>query len=313
MAKWKYEAQDLVWHYTNGAALQNMLTKHELWASSTASMNDAGESRIAIHRLRTARANMGDKFPRVLDSYLDRIGNWNEKNRFLERFYDSDNLRFMLSGAKTGDSLTLWRGYAGTGNVAYAVGLDRREMLNILATDHYDPKKVGRPNNKIRPWFDIDYSRSNSEKAAREAVQGILQTYKDTDNDADWEVVEKIGELTEKLRDEIKHEGFIHEEEVRIMAKVHRDLIRFRPGRSGMVPYIALTGPGGPMVHGRVTEQPRKLPIREIFISPGNYQSDAEQSLALFLDSTGYGPEYCEPRQGLINNIVIKRSTIPFR
>lgn len=310
---WTHEATDLVWHYTNGPALQNMLTNHELWASSTAFMNDAGESRLAVQYLKEERAKMGRKFPKILDSYLDNVGNWDEDGRSHASFYNSSNLRFLLSAAKSGDSLTLWRGYAGTGDVAYAVGLDRREMLNILATDHYDPKSVGKNTGKLRQWFDIDYSRSNAQKAAKDAVEEIILTYKGAENDARGDVIEKIDELTEKLRDEIKHEGFVHEEEVRIMAKVHHDLIRYRPGRFGMVPYIALTGPGGSLVHEHVTNQRRKLPIREIYISPGIYQSDAEQSLSLFLDSTGYGPDYDANLAGLVNEVEIRRSPIPFR
>lgn len=38
---------DLVWHYTNGSALQNIIIRNELWASNTAFMNDAHERRLA--------------------------------------------------------------------------------------------------------------------------------------------------------------------------------------------------------------------------------------------------------------------------
>lgn len=31
---------ELIWHYTDGAALMNILAKNELWAGSAAFMND---------------------------------------------------------------------------------------------------------------------------------------------------------------------------------------------------------------------------------------------------------------------------------
>lgn len=33
----------LVWHYTDGAALMNILARNELWAGSAAFMNDTNE------------------------------------------------------------------------------------------------------------------------------------------------------------------------------------------------------------------------------------------------------------------------------
>lgn len=310
VAPWKYKDKDLVWHYTNGSALKNMLTKHELWASSTAFMNDSGERRIAIDFLKEARRDMGGKFPKTLDSYLEHIGDWNETRRFMGRFHDSSTLRFLLSGAQAGDSLTLWRGYAGTDEVSYAVGLDRRKTLNILAPEGTAPERV-MDYNKISPWFDIDYSRDRAVAAAKTAVEEILHTYEKSENEATGLVIAKIEDLTEKLCNEIKHEGFMHEEEARIIARANNSLIRYRPGRFGMIPYVALTG-AGDSTHP-VSFKPGILPIREICISPGSNQGDAEQGLELFLESSGYGPQYYDLWNDLINPIKIKRSTIPFR
>ena len=40
------EDEGLVWHYTNGTALQSILLKNELWASNTAFMNDIHDRRL---------------------------------------------------------------------------------------------------------------------------------------------------------------------------------------------------------------------------------------------------------------------------
>ncbi|MFJ5963069.1 hypothetical protein [Pseudarthrobacter oxydans] len=41
-----FNENDLVWHYTSGSALQNIISKSELWASNTAFMNDTHERRL---------------------------------------------------------------------------------------------------------------------------------------------------------------------------------------------------------------------------------------------------------------------------
>jgi hypothetical protein len=60
---WKYDQSDLVWHYTNGSALQGILANHELWASNTAFMNHSGERRLADKYLRAAKKKNGCGFP----------------------------------------------------------------------------------------------------------------------------------------------------------------------------------------------------------------------------------------------------------
>lgn len=317
---WKYEQNDLVWHYTNGPALKNMVTNHELWASSTAFMNDSGERRLADDFLRTERKKKGNDFPAVLDSYLDEVGDWNGNRQFAGRSTSQDT-RYLLSAARTGDSLTLWRGYAGTDEVTYAVGLDRRELLKILAPENCNPERLSR-HNVIRDWFDVDYSRTRAKTAARAAVVEILKTFKAAEgasseaehHEATGEVFRIIDDLTEKLRNEIKHEGFVHEEEVRIIVKANAALTRYRPGRFGMVPYVALTGSGESTGRNNpVVFEAQKLPIREICISPGKYQNDAEHSLSLFLEACGYGQSFYTPWKDLVNGIKISRSKIPFR
>ena len=46
-AGWASNDDVLVCHYTNGAALQNIIRQKELWASNTAFMNDTYERRLA--------------------------------------------------------------------------------------------------------------------------------------------------------------------------------------------------------------------------------------------------------------------------
>jgi hypothetical protein len=309
---WKYEPSDLVWHYTNGPALKNILTNHELWAGNTAFMNDTGERRLADKYLRDAKKRMGEVFPPALDSYLDHVGDWYDNLRFTGP-NAPDGTRYLLSGSKSGDSLTMWRGYAGTDEVSYAVGLDRRQSLKVLAPTSVDTRRVGR-NNQVKGWFDVSYEPQRAKKRAKAAVREILDTYATAAGAADFgdaDVFKKIEEVTEELRDETKHEGFRHEEESRIIVKAEQQLARYRPGRLGMIPYVAITGSDGSAYS--VVHTPNKLPIREIFISPGRDRFYAARSLNFLLDDCGYGGTYFEAWHSLINEIKIRISNTPFR
>jgi hypothetical protein len=310
---WEYEQSDLVWHYTNGTALKNILTNHELWAGNTAFMNDTGERRLADKYLRDAKKRMGDVFPPALDSYLDHIGDWYDNQRFSGQ-YAPDGTRYLLSGSHSGDSLTMWRGYAGTDEVSYAIGLDRREPLKVLAPATVEKRRVGR-SNQVKGWFDVSYEPYRAKKRARAAVHEILDTYAiaaaRAEDSGDVDVFKKIEEVTEELRDETKHEGFRHEEESRIIVKAEQQLARYRPGKLGMVPYVAITGTDGSS--DLVVHTANRLPIREIYISPGRERFYPARSLRFLLDACGYAGTYYEPWHNLINEVEIRISNIPFR
>jgi len=309
---WKYEQSDLVWHYTSGSALKNILTNHELWASNTAFMNDTGERRLADKYLRDAKRRMGDVFPPALDSYLDHVGDWYDNLRFSGP-NAPDGTRYLLSGSHSGDSLTMWRGYAGTDEVSYAVGLDRREPLKVLAPAHVQRRRLAR-NNHVKGWLDVSYDPQRAKKRAKIAVREILDTYTvsaGAKDHGDADVFRKIEEVTEELRDETKHEGFRHEEESRIIVKAEQQLARYRPGKLGMIPYISLTGTDGSPY--QVVHNATRLPIREIYISPGRDRFYAARSLGFLLDASGYGGTYYEAGHRLINEVEIRISNTPFR
>jgi hypothetical protein len=162
--------------------------------------------------------------------------------------------------------------------------------------------------------LDVSYEPQRAKKRARVAVQEILEAYSTSataEDHGDGDVFEKIEEVTEELRDETKHEGFRHEEESRIIVKAEQQLARYRPGKLGMIPYVALTGTDGSA--DIVVHEASKLPIREIYISPGSDRFYAARSLRFLLDACGYGGTYCEPWHNLINEVEIRISRTPFR
>ncbi|MFF2316458.1 DUF2971 domain-containing protein [Arthrobacter sp. NPDC058097] len=308
---------NLVWHYTNGVALQNIIIKNELWASNTAFMNDTHERRLADKYLIQARESMRNSFPAMLDNYLDHVGDLYDRTRFRSEEMP-DGTRYLLSASNNGDSLTMWRGYAGTDHVSYAIGLDRNEPLRILRPEaskygHYWSTGVA----KVYPWFDVNYDPGAAERRAQRAMQRILEIFRRPSSSPEdlyfrtGDIFNAIQEETEPLRNETKHHGFVHEEEARIIVDASGDLTRYRSGSMGMVPYVALTGGDGS--EKTVVEQPNLLPIRRIRMSPGSDRFYALRSLRSLLRANGYGGEYNEDLQIIENEIVVDMSRIPFR
>lgn len=108
----------------------------------------------------------------------------------------------------------------------------------------------------------------------------------------------------------IKHAGFTDERETRHCTVLYRDhadpgrvpagMIRYRPTRYGMAPYLCLTGqrPGGA---DAVTPTAAPLPIRAVAISPSANGGSATASLRDMLGASGY------------RDVPVLRSSIPFR
>ncbi|SDP65046.1 hypothetical protein SAMN04487914_12341 [Arthrobacter sp. ok909] len=306
----------LVWHYTNGSALQSILLKNELWASNTAFMNDIHERRLADKYLIQAREKIGDDFPAELDLYLDHIGDLHDRMRY--RSDTADGTRYLLSASRCGDSLTMWRGYAGTEEVSYAIGLDRNEPLKILRPqpgEHGYYWSTGKAD--VSAWLDVIYEQRASELGAEQAIETILKAYMALSRDGGPQnlkkVIAAIEETTESLRNQTKHPGFVHEEEARIIVNASGDLTRYRSGRLGMIPYVALTGGCDGDANLTVVDKPNLLPIRKIRISPGPDRFYALRSLQALLGAHGYGGTYNEEFQRIEDEIEIETSHIPFR
>lgn len=313
-----YDGDDnLVWHYTSGAALKEIITKHELWASNTAFMNDSGERRLADQFLVKAKNEMGEKFPKMLDSYIDHVGDWYDNLRFSSPDAP-DGTRYLLSASKRSDSLTMWRGYAGTDDVSYAVGIDPSAPLSILEppTATKNQRKYSRKSD-ISDWFEVNYDPGEAERLAKEAVDKIVGHYlspastKEALEENIDNVFKAIDEETEPLRNTTKHRGFIHEEEVRIIVNADRSLARYRPARLGMVPYVVLTG--ADQAGNAIVTSPGRLPIRKIRISPGQDRFFPVRSLLELLHANGYTFGFDPDAGGYAYDVDVSASEIPFR
>ncbi|MEV8085015.1 hypothetical protein [Pseudarthrobacter oxydans] len=323
-------ATELVWHYTDGAALMNILAKNELWAGSAAFMNDANELLSGSIQLRKhfedQRSILSESVVEDLEEYIPEVR---------ARSRDS----FILSASSDGDSLTMWR-YYGRDQVSFAVGLDRSQPLVPLArleaashpnpspdyyADMYDVDKDGQivehpdgspavifdPDSLIiegGQWKPVVYEQAEQSKFITEIFETLRQGVEKRNSSPEdgrlrfWLYPYFMNETL----DLIKNEGFRDEREERIIVWLNPDwkFVFHRTGPFGLVPFVKLTSLRGENVdpsEDRFATRSGKLPIREIRIGPTPYSAEATASLKQLLGFHG------------LHDVKVTHSEIPFR
>lgn len=305
------ESTDLVWHYTSAAGLRGIIDGHSLRATSAAFMNDAAEmrsgARAFAEHFEQRRNELSPKSQRIV-----------EHSGALSTAGVSDS--YLLSASRLGDSLTMWRNYGGDG-VAYAVGLDRSRPLAPLEhvsgdvhprppADFYAPEweDLGdgerynlnpSPDHVLvlgRSWHDVTYISGSDHEAVRAEFDLMASRLESDKGDRllfFWMYPDGALRL-------MKDAGFHDEREVRMVVSVHPEwkFVQHRPSRFGLVPYIELVTAESEKEYASARTL---LPIEEIMVGPSPIRDDAERSLRMFLDNSGYG------------EVRIRSSAIPFR
>lgn len=288
---------NLVWHYTNGAGLQGILESNTLWATSSAFMNDGLENTYAATIL--TKAWRDHPLSTTLPGHFLESAGWLPPSSPTDIWC---SLQWQLLCASTdGDSLTMWRGYAGTGEPAYAIGLDRNSPLGVLA----HPQSTNRRPIDINPWEEVSYSTDAVEHAATLAMDRLLQVHQSEGAEGmqlGSALIKELGAQTAKLRNLAKHPGFVDEREVRVGFNAPTPC-RFRNTRFGPAPYVPLTGASA---WGQICTTASSLPIREIRTAPGASHVTAE-GLRAMLEMLGF----VDDDGGW--TVKVSQSTIPFR
>lgn len=313
---------ELVWHYCGATALNNIVAKHELWASSVAFMNDARE-------VLTGNAELRAEYEKVKDT-LDPL----HQSAFEEWWFPSGNETmaplgtYLLSASTDGDNLSLWRAY-GTGDIKYAIGLDPMErLLPIGKDDAEDPHpspgyrgdkflETGAPNPvwdativTAPRWFLAKYSGTETNKLVGEVMEHVRRMVESTagpdESETGWAGILRTmrgHDAVTLVAQQIKDAGFRDEREARLLmtAEPTWRFVYYRPSGLGFVPYIKLTGvPVGTEDDKHPTEAYR-LPIRKIYIGPTQYPHVAKAGLTGLLAHFGY------------HDVEVLTSKVPYR
>lgn len=324
----------LVWHYCGAEALQSIISKHELWASSVAFMNDANEVITGSDALRQRFDRVKEELPESVAATLE--GSLRARSSESEPI---DGLgTFLLSASLDGDNLSMWRAY-GSADISYAVGIDpTKHLAPIGRTEDVDPHP--RPDYETNRfiegddgqraeipgwdapyfsdsfWFKAEYDHERSAEIVNSTLdhlQELAAKVQDPVSGQGWEALSYYISLTfmgveiNARRDlaifQIKHPGFADEKEARLVLRVSPSwrFIDYRQSKLGFVPYVKLTSFEKSGLLGDFPSKAEHLPIKEIRIGPARYPELAKSSLEALLAKWGY------------HEVQVTLSEIPFR
>lgn len=285
------ENVETLYHYTDVTGLMNIVTHHELWASSVFFMNDESEIRHSFVKINEMLTN--PDLPKSLvgtpHEIADRVITTVTNN-----FAKYVNL-YAVCFCESGDLLSQWRAYGANGG--YAIGFDASQLRKLTS----------------RRFALIKVSYNEDEQNL--ALAGLIQTWRNcfsnsagTSNysNSTLRALELMfAEIVSMVGLGFKDKGFREEEEWRLVYR-----------KSEVVPDDGINFPiefrarnGSPMPFARISfdqdesEKEFSKPIRDVVMGRRNYSNVAGFALVKFFLSLG----------GWHEEIAIRQSDIPLR
>jgi len=270
-----FDAEDIVWHYTNGPGFLGILQSATIYATQVASLNDANETKYATDLYKEAIKQLIDESAADAEAvtFLTAVQSFvkeepNTPNHGTSKFFVA-----CFSGDE--DELTQWDRY-GKPN-GYAIGFKARGL-------------VREPTSQL---YRVVYDRDKQLKAAKEIASATLRFYREG----------LIGERAEKPEEWAKiffaaWDGWVYklaplakdakwrsENEFRLVHELKfSELpdVRFTQKNTMLGRYIALDTPSW------LKRRNPALPIAKIWIGPGNHPAFTRISINLLLEQMGY-------------------------
>ena len=187
----------------------------------------------------------------------------------LEKFTNSTF--YVASFSRHKDVLSQWRAYCNEGN-GYAIGFKPGSLVQLKKSECYLVQCIYEPekqktlcNALIDSYFTLDEDLQE--------MSGSL-----------WKG-HKLAQWSEKiliLALAIKHQGFAEEAEWRlILRESDKDIVDFRPGRFGVVPYLNV----------RLLSTDEKLVIAELVVGPSEGSEASRKSAEKLMEKYAYRPQ----------------------
>jgi hypothetical protein len=268
---------DILYHYTTQAGLIGIIENVELWATKVQYLNDASEFTLALDMMR-----------RALERAMSRLSTPSEKAAAAELSKSLAGLEDInicaASFCENGDLLSQWRGYAGSGG-GYAVGLHTDRLTQIAERNNF---ALG------RCIYDVE----TQQKIVEQVVHYCIENETDWNADRRWGFHGPLAELLFKYGAYFKHAKFAEEAEWRLVSHpvlYAENKLRFRIGRSNVVPYCAL-----PIAHEDGS------PIQKVTVGPCPHRDEATRAVTSLLTANGFK----EPLNGWQ---LVFASDIPYR
>ena len=246
---------DLLWHYTDGAALLNVVNNGVLWATQIQYMNDAQELIHIVEEMRAALGLLGDAEEgdfRFVDALAQALGS-------------AALLRVcVLSFSSHRDDLNQWRGYSTHGN-GYAIGYRAGDIRAWVEAQHERDEVAGWTLNPVLYRGAVKdavcHALIQSGRRLRAQNEGILPAF----DRMDW--TERNPFFPPALKSLLvdllhagpifKHESFVSEAEWRLSTRIlPTERLRLRPRGTMMLPYTEVAWRD-------------EVVVREIMVGPG--------------------------------------------
>jgi len=266
-------------HYTSPAGLLGILTREVLWATNIKFLNDAHEFQHGLELIKEilpTSKNATAKSPNPL--FIEFVTRVSHQLDMLD-LYRSDSV-FTFAFSEKIDLLSQWRGYCPSNN-GYCVVFDLEKLEKLLKGKFEDCRLV--------PCM---YDDAEKGKQLRLLLNSKWATYqKLPDKKGKTSAIDDIARQIVALSSYFKHPSFEEEREHRIVIATDSD-IKFREGRTSLIPYIELPAP-------------RAL-IDKIIVGPNADQALAKRALEACLEK-GFGLDT------FFGNPKIETSVTPYR
>jgi hypothetical protein len=240
----------MVYHYTDRIGLIGIVQKQSVWATHIRYLNDSSEysytAKLAL--------DLAESMTRQIDTTLLRGPFEDFRNHLARLELNTHYFVFSLS-ADGGDRLSQWRSYGKPGD-AYSLGFESQGLQELARSNSgwfieciYDP---GQQQPLLRRFL-ADYVErlrlATSFVTPQHAIKQIT--------------AEALGSL-DLLATYFKDRTFVEENEWRLVVPFneHKTVVRYRPGRSLVTPYVELpiTLPNGSVPLSQVSTGPAPHP-----------------------------------------------------
>jgi hypothetical protein len=270
-------APEVLWHYTDAAGLQGILTSERLWATQTRFLNDSKEIAYGAELATRALAayDVAGRKPETA-RFVRGLGNpdW----RIIQNFFDKTLDVFVACFCSDGDLLSQWRAYAGWDSAGgYALGF--RPPGEPAAWVQSAPGDHGLALRRVL------YDRSEQMSTCHDLIARLIELLDINPSDISRQtafanhLVDGIVELATWC----KHPAFAEEQEWRIVYLRSTDArpipVRHRANRGLLVPYVELALPN------TVSGNHDHLPVTEINCGPSAEPVLKQQGVRSLLSS----------------------------
>lgn len=258
-------------HYTKIGTLCDFLSSSppgwgSAWATPVQFLNDRQELSLGLEVLKKIATQPPQPGPMVTTAITDLLTTFGALN--------TDAFQMSFSGDP--DELGQWRGYAANG------------MGCSVVTDALEVKRVG----DIAGW--VLYDSAEKEKFARAVIDKLSK-----ENDPNL-----IGQALAAAASYMKHDGFRHEMEFRLLKFPDLSEVGFRESGDRLVPYTDYLKGASRL------PAPKPLPINKILVGPG-WQLYGKASGELACHHVAQGIQRLLEARGL-QQVSIESSRIPY-